>query len=214
MGANDEDIRKRIIETQRLMERVIEGLGDQDEEVRIAAITCLHSLSRSVQQLRTTFQDHLVWCPLMALLGGSPPTELMTAVSSILCNLLLEFSPAKEPMVQQGVVQFLSTLTSKAEPELRLNAVWALMNMTFQSEEVIKSQILMALGTDQIFRLLADSDVRILMKTLGLLRNLVSPRGHTDSIMELHGSQVRKIEHLHYVILSNCKRKKLFAINI
>lgn len=41
-----------------------------------------------------------------------------------------------------------------------------------------------------LFRLLADSDTRILMKTLGLLRNLVCPRTHTDAIMNLHGAQV------------------------
>lgn len=34
---------------------------------------------------------------------GSPPTELLSAASSALCNLLLEFSPAKEPMLQQGI---------------------------------------------------------------------------------------------------------------
>lgn len=50
------------------MEKVVEGLGDQDEGVRLAAVRCLHSLSRSVQQLRTTFQDHSVWRPLMTLL--------------------------------------------------------------------------------------------------------------------------------------------------
>lgn len=50
------------------MEKVVEGLGDRDEGVRLAAVRCLHSLSRSVQQLRTTFQDHSVWRPLMALL--------------------------------------------------------------------------------------------------------------------------------------------------
>lgn len=71
LGANDEDIRKRIIETNRLMERVVEGLGDPSEGVRLAAVRCLHSLSRSVQQLRTTFQDHSVWRPLMALLTGN-----------------------------------------------------------------------------------------------------------------------------------------------
>ncbi|XP_022910003.1 armadillo repeat-containing protein 8-like isoform X2 [Onthophagus taurus] len=190
LGANNEEIRKRIIETQRLMERVVDGLADQDGDVRLAAVRCLHSLSRSVHQLRTTFQDHSVWRPLMSLLTGSASTELLSAASSALCNLLLEFSPAKEPMLQQGVIQFLVELTKKPEPVLRLNAVWALMNMTFQAEQRIKSAILTTLNTDQIFRLLADSDVQVLMKTLGLLRNLVSPRAHTDSMMALHGTQV------------------------
>lgn len=121
---------------------------------------------------------------------GSPPTELLSAASSALCNLLLEFSPAKEPMLQQGVVQLLATLTARPEPSLRLNGVWALMNLAFQAEQRVKSQILNALGTDQIFRLLSDSDTRVLMKTLGLLRNLVSPRTHTDNMMSLHGPEV------------------------
>lgn len=85
----------------------------------------------------------------------------------------------------------LVNLTSRPEPALRLNGVWALMNMAFQAEQRVKSQILTTLGTDQIFRLLADSDVLVLMKTLGLLRNLVSPRAHTDTMMALHGPQVR-----------------------
>ncbi|KAJ3664415.1 hypothetical protein Zmor_008589 [Zophobas morio] len=190
LAANDEDIRKRIIDTKCLMDSVLEGLDDENEDIRLAAVRCLHSLSRSVQQLRTTFQDHSVWRPLMALLTGCPSTELLTAASSALCNLLLEFSPAKEPMLQQGVVQLLATLTIRPEPSLRLNGVWALMNLAFQAEQRVKSQILTALGTDQIFRLLADSDTRVLMKTLGLLRNLVSPRTHTDTMMSLHGPQV------------------------
>lgn len=93
-------------------------------------------------------------------------------------------------MLQQGVVQLLAGLTTREEPSLRLNGVWALMNLAFQAEQMVKSQILNALGTDQIFRLLADSDTRVLMKTLGLLRNLVSPRTHTDTMMALHGPQV------------------------
>lgn len=72
LGANDEDIRKRIIETEHLMLEVVEGLQDPgSSNVRLAAVRCLHSLSRSVQQLRTTFQDHDVWRPLMQLLHGA-----------------------------------------------------------------------------------------------------------------------------------------------
>ncbi|GLV43849.1 hypothetical protein CBL_11571 [Carabus blaptoides fortunei] len=192
LGANDEDIRKRIIETDHLMEQVLAGLADECANVRLAAVRCLHSLSRSVQQLRTSFQDHSVWRPLMALLTSIPPPcdELLTVASSTLCNLLLEFSPAKEPILEQGAVQLLCSLTNRPEPSLKLNGIWALMNMAFQAEQRIKSQILITLGTDQIFRLLADTDTRVLMKTLGLIRNLVSPRTHTDSIMALHSTQV------------------------
>ncbi|XP_076263995.1 armadillo repeat-containing protein 8-like isoform X2 [Rhynchophorus ferrugineus] len=189
LGANDEDIRKRIIDTKCLMERVVEGLADDNKDVNLAAVRCLHSLSRSVQQLRTTFQDHSVWRPLMTLLTEDPSPELLLAASSTLCNLLLEFSPAKEPILQQGAIQLLANLTSSNEPALKLNGVWALMNLAFQAEQRVKSQILTTLGTDQIFRLL-DSDPRVLMKTLGLLRNLVSPRAHTDTMMALHGPQI------------------------
>lgn len=48
--------------------------------------------------------------------------------------------------------------------------------MAFQADQNIKSQILTSLGTDQIFRLLSDPDVNTLMKTLGLLRNLLSTK--------------------------------------
>lgn len=56
LGANDEDIRKKIIEIDGLMVQVVDGMGNSEAEVRLAAVRCLHSLSRSVQQLRTTFQ--------------------------------------------------------------------------------------------------------------------------------------------------------------
>ena len=49
-----------------------------------------------------------------------------------------------------------------------------LQNMAFQCEQKLKSEILTTLGADQLFRLLADQDVNVLMKTLGLLRNLLS----------------------------------------
>jgi len=48
--------------------------------------------------------------------------------------------------------------------------------MAFQAEQKIKSDILRGLSTEQLFQLLSDSDVNVLMKTLGLLRNLLSTR--------------------------------------
>lgn len=189
LGANDEDIRKKIIETDSLMEHIVNGLQDPCPKVRLAAVRCLHSLSRSVQQLRTTFQDHSVWKPLMQLLQGASD-DILSVASSTLCNLLLEFSPSKEPILESGAVDLLCTLTRRPDPALRLNGIWALMNMAFQAEQKIKSQILNTLGTDQIFRLLSDPQVNVLMKTLGLLRNLLSTKPHIDHIMGLHGTQI------------------------
>lgn len=114
----------------------------------------------------------------------------MTVASSTLCNLLLEFSPSKEPILESGGVELLCSLTKRPDPALRLNGIWALMNVAFQAEQRVKSQILSCLGTDQIFRLLADPELAVLMKTLGLLRNLLSTKAHIDRIMGEHATHV------------------------
>ncbi|XP_068101336.1 armadillo repeat-containing protein 8 isoform X1 [Hyperolius riggenbachi] len=189
LGANDEDIRKKIIEAEHMMDRIVNGLSETNVKVRLAAVRCLHSLSRSVQQLRTSFQDHAVWKPLMKVLQNAPD-DILVVASSTLCNLLLEFSPSKEPILESGAVELLCSLTLSENPALRVNGIWALMNMAFQADQKIKSDILRGLSTEQLFRLLSDSDVNVLMKTLGLLRNLLSTRPHIDQIMSTHGKQI------------------------
>lgn len=102
----------------------------------------------------------------------------------------MEFSPSKEPILESGGVELLCSLTKRPDPALRLNGIWALMNVAFQAEQRVKSQILSCLGTDQIFRLLADPELAVLMKTLGLLRNLLSTKAHIDRIMGEHATHV------------------------
>ncbi|XP_074070957.1 armadillo repeat-containing protein 8 isoform X4 [Macrotis lagotis] len=189
LGANDEDIRKKIIDTENMMDRIVNGLSESSIKVRLAAVRCLHSLSRSVQQLRTSFQDHAVWKPLMKVLQNAPD-EILVVASSMLCNLLLEFSPSKEPILESGAIELLCGLTQSENPALRVNGIWALMNMAFQAEQKIKADILRSLSTEQLFQLLSDSDLNVLMKTLGLLRNLLSTRPHIDKIMSTHGKQI------------------------
>ncbi|KAF3843642.1 hypothetical protein F7725_002491 [Dissostichus mawsoni] len=139
LGSNDEDIRKKITETENMMDRIVSGLSESSIKVRLAAVRCLHSLSRSVQQLRTSFHDHAVWKPLM----------------------------------------------KSDSPALRVNGIWALM-----ADQKVKVEIVRCLGTEQLFRLLSDPDSNVLMKTLGLLRNLLSTRPHIDQIMSSHGKQI------------------------
>ncbi|PVD37988.1 hypothetical protein C0Q70_00591 [Pomacea canaliculata] len=189
LGANDEDIRKRVIETEHLIEHIITGMNSDNPKVQIAATRCLHSLSRSVQQLRTTFQDHAVWRPLLKLMQ-SDSDQVLTIASSTLCNLLLEFSPSKEAILECGAIKILVDLTAKPDPALRLNGVWGLMNLTFQAELKTKAEIIETLGSEQLFDLLSDSDSNILVRTLGLLRNILTKKSHIDSIMYDHGNEV------------------------
>lgn len=189
LAANDETIRKRIIDMRGMIDEVLNALKENGS-VRVAAVRCLHSLSRSVQLLRTTFQDHKIWKPLMSLIHDKPTPELMTVVSSTICNLLLEFSPAKECLLDSGAIEILCELTKSNNPALRLNGCWALMNLAFQAEQHVKTEIISSLGTDRIFQLLGDSDTRVIMKTLGLLRNLLSSTIHIETIMSNHSAEI------------------------
>ena len=65
--------------------------------------------------------------------------------------------------------------------------------MAFQAEQRIKVQIIKSLGPDQIFRLLSDGDINVIMKTLGLLRNLLSNKQHIDHIMASYGKQIMQV---------------------
>ena len=66
----------------------------------------------------------------------------MILASSTLCNLLLEFSPSKEPIVDSGAIDLLCQLTHKYDPSLRLNGVWGLMvRITKSSSEPIEPPI-------------------------------------------------------------------------
>lgn len=190
LGANDEEIRKKIFETDGLMEHVINGLTSSNIKIREASLQCLHSLSRSVQQLRNSFQDHAIWSPLRTLLSTSNDDELVL-VSSILCNLLLEYPTGKPNLLNdQSTIEKLCQLTHRQEPTLRVNGVWALMNMVIKADQSQKSEILRILTMEQVFRLLDDGEVNVVLKTLGLLRNLLTNKPHIDHIMLHNGKDI------------------------
>ncbi|KAL7990755.1 hypothetical protein Chor_014185 [Crotalus horridus] len=181
LGANDEDIRKKIIETENMMDRIVNGLSESSIKVRLAAVRTYNGLK--------LFENYELSLAVIVVLQNAPD-EILVVASSTLCNLLLEFSPSKEPILESGAIELLCSLTQSDNLALRVNGVWALMNMAFQAEQKIKADILRGLSTEQLFQLLSDSDVNVLMKTLGLLRNLLSTRPHIDQIISTHGKQI------------------------
>lgn len=79
------------------MENIHEAINQElNIPLQAAALQCVLSLSRSVQQLRTTFQDVKIWQPVIAALKSSASDDVISVSSSVLCNLLLDFSPCKD----------------------------------------------------------------------------------------------------------------------
>ena len=56
LASNDEDIRKRIVESPGLMSDLLAAVEGECQGLQLAALRCLLSLSRSVQTLRTAMQ--------------------------------------------------------------------------------------------------------------------------------------------------------------
>lgn len=239
--------------------------------LRLSGLCLLHSLSRSVHQLRTKFLDKKIWMPIIDLIKRSckrrlekklfalkykrlmlmqagvdkkqnlneknsaastdmvvdeeTPVQLKDAIktfeddiegkdnknnddvffsdedslneqnllsvtTAILANLLLEFSPSKEIMEENGIIKILIELVDHRNHSIRVNCMWALMNTAFQADQSIKEQIISTITMEKLFQLLTEQDDTLIMKTLGLIRNLITSRTHIDQIMNAHGTKI------------------------
>ena len=86
--------------------------------------------------------------------------------------------------------------------------------MAFQSDQRIKVQIITTLGADQIFRLLSDSDINIVMKTLGLLRNVVAHKSQIGNFQLFILTRKKSCETLNFVQFSlECSICRIFESN-
>lgn len=66
--------------------------------------------------------------------------------SATLCNVVLDFSPMKRIVIERGGVKQLVSLVHSTNPDLRLNASWALKNMLFQTDLATKKEVMSHLG--------------------------------------------------------------------
>uniref|UniRef100_H2ZAU7 Armadillo repeat-containing protein 8 n=1 Tax=Ciona savignyi TaxID=51511 RepID=H2ZAU7_CIOSA len=185
--SNDEDMRK-IVCNDALLQHLVQALDNTCSEVRIASLICLLSLSRSVQILRTTFEDSEVW---KAVLKVNFISSLYLIISNLLCNLLLEFSPCKSKLVAANILQSLKRWCEcDGSIDLKRNAVWALCSLTFQAELKLKMDVMTMLSHDVMFSLLTSPDYDVVTKTLGILNNVLVNKEHASTVMALFGDTV------------------------
>lgn len=184
--SNDEDLRKRVA-TAPLVSAVMETITSATPTRRIVALKCLLSLSRSIHLLRTTIEDAGVWKVILKLMQepGSDMEE-KKMLSSITCNMTLNVSPSKNAFRSAGLVDILVNWVKV--DELKLNSVWCLMNMTFQAEPQLELEILEKLGFGSIQSLVTDGDCIVVLRTLGLLRNIC--HNADERVLSHHGVDI------------------------
>lgn len=168
--------RKEIVKAAMAWDRVVQSLTDPKLELRRAAASCILSVSRSVQTLRTTLVESGVTRPLCGLLDDSDMQVRCTAVAAM-CNLVMEFSPVKKLAMDLGVIAKLVKGTHSEHSELRLNSVWGLKNLIYEADSpeasVAKSRVMDLLSWPQLLHLLDDAAEAVQEQAIGTLRNLV-----------------------------------------
>lgn len=206
LGSNLETIRKKIFNTCSVMQHLVKTLSNSDTRTLKSVLTCLLSLSRSVQQLRTSFAENSVYSGLKNLLTTTS-NDVLILVLAILCNISLDFSPGKQHFLDSKTIDILCNLTRDQDPSLRLHGMWILMNMAYQlKDQNLKYLILRSLGVGHMLSLLEiEDDDEIVLKTLGLLRNLLSQKSHIDGIMSSHGEQI--MQALYKLLEKPCSKR-------
>lgn len=120
----------------------------------LAACAAAQALTRSVSVLRTSLIDAGVAPPLFHLLNN-PDSEVQIAATKVVCNLALDFSPMKEAIVSQGIIKTLCQHAHSANPMLRLDSIWALKHLVYNSSNDLKFNIIQELKPAWIKHLMA-----------------------------------------------------------
>ncbi|MQM16565.1 hypothetical protein Taro_049522 [Colocasia esculenta] len=170
--------------SSKVLNVVADALKHDCPNVRIAACTCLTSISRSVKDLlQNLFAGYLakesIVIPLVLLLQDSS-SDVQVAALKAICNIVVDFMARKTIFLQSGCVKQLVQLSKSMDCTLRLNAVWALRNMMFHADKIGKEGILSELTESMLASLICDSEPHVQEQALALVRNLVD--GCTDSI--------------------------------
>jgi hypothetical protein len=118
--------------------------------------------------------------PLFRLLSDQS-LEVKIAATGAVCNLMLEFSPMRRAILEQGAMKILCTHTMSEFSQLRLNAVWALKHFCYQPDDTSQVESMLdELGYDQLLRLCEDEDVGVQEQALSVIRNVMT--GEVKSI--------------------------------
>ncbi|PUU84005.1 armadillo-type protein [Tuber borchii] len=125
--------------------------------VLTAACGAIRALSRSVSILRTSLIDAGIALPLFALLRHDD-IEVRIASTAAVCNLVLDFSPMRRPILEAGVLDVLCSHAKSENAALRLNALWALKHLVMEAETEVKRKCFEGLGVDWLLGVISGME--------------------------------------------------------
>eukprot|EP00824_Muranothrix_gubernata_P022509 TRINITY_DN5463_c0_g1_i3.p1 TRINITY_DN5463_c0_g1~~TRINITY_DN5463_c0_g1_i3.p1 ORF type:complete len:497 (-),score=103.92 TRINITY_DN5463_c0_g1_i3:745-2235(-) len=170
LASRREEGRMKIVEGKVLGE-ISEALGDTSPGVRAAACLVARSLSRSVKTIRTSLVDSGFAPGLMGLLRDKD-IQVREEACATLCNIVLDFCPLKEALVECGIVRELVSLVHAVEDPLRLHSIWALKNLLYQSTLLVRDRVMSELTWSDLLCLLEDVNTDVREQALAVVRNL------------------------------------------
>ncbi|RHZ56482.1 hypothetical protein CDV55_105938 [Aspergillus turcosus] len=129
----------------------------------LAACGAARMLTRSVSVLRTSLIDAGVAAPLFVLIRH-PDIEVQIAATSVICNLALDFSPMKEAIISADILPVLCEHAHSPNTKLRIESLWALKHVAYNSANDVKIKIIDGLGPGWIKQIITQDPTSALAK--------------------------------------------------
>ncbi|THH31110.1 hypothetical protein EUX98_g3068 [Antrodiella citrinella] len=191
----ENDTRCEITDNLHLIPYIQISLSHRHVGVRYAACQCVRSLSRAVAVVRTNIVDTGLGMSVFQMLVngiGKEDRRVMLAVSYVMCNLVNDFSPLRQVLLEQGVISKLIQLLHSDDPGLRLNALWALKNLLFKSNTDVKQQVIVAIGgwTEVASLLNLDTEPGLQEQAFHIVRHVADCQEGAEMVFEGLGDQV------------------------
>ncbi|KAL8822306.1 MAG: hypothetical protein Q9191_006957 [Dirinaria sp. TL-2023a] len=121
------------------------AVSENPKEIILAACALARGLSRSVSTLRTALMDAGLATPLFQLLKHQD-VEIQVAATAVVCNLVLDFSPMREAIIEAGILKVLCSHAHSMNAKLLHNSLWALKHLVLNSPKPLKISCLDELG--------------------------------------------------------------------
>ncbi|KAG6010981.1 hypothetical protein E4U21_000008 [Claviceps maximensis] len=170
--------------------------GCNPVSVIIAACHVVRTLARSVSVLRTSLVDYAVTMPVFRFLRH-PDVNVQIAATATVINLVVEVSPVRELLTEQGIMQILCEHAHSDNRVLRGNALWALKHFVDAVGPDLKKACLSRLEPDWLVHLISDDSPEASFSAFGHRAKEDTADDDLDEDMDMQASSDEPLRWLY-----------------